>query len=163
MGDLTLPLDVDGPVTAEVFTLCRSGDALELTGPCGAAPWLIEVGREEHPLETVRRIVEGSLPDLELLHSTSWRWDRQSVVLTFVAVVPDPSSMEHRPVDRAELARSSSTSAPDDIEHGQVLEHAIRHVAWLAAEDDVVRSTLDRGWHGILSAYVPEPFRQLGV
>jgi hypothetical protein len=47
-------------VTAEVFTLARSDHGLLLAGPCGAAPWCIEASGE-HPLETVRRIVEGAL------------------------------------------------------------------------------------------------------
>lgn len=158
---MVLPLDIDASVTAEVFTLTRDGDHLRLTGPCGPDPWLIETDRSEHPLDAVRRIVEGAVGEPILLHSTSWRFDRQSVILTFVVVLPDPGAMDSRAVDRAELARSTQTSAPSAIVAGQVLEHAIRHLAWLAAEDAVVGDALDRGWHDILSRYVPEPFRQL--
>jgi hypothetical protein len=159
---VSLPLDIDAPVTAEVFTLAIQDRRLVLTGPCGAAPWLIETDRSEHPLGTVGRIVEGALRDVVLLHSTSWRFDRDSVILTFVAVVRDPGSMEAAAVDRTTLARSGATTAPPVIAHSQVLEHAIRHLAWLAAEDSVVAETLNNDWHDILSDYVPEPFRQLG-
>ncbi len=37
-------LDVEGPVQAEVFVAWLAGDDLELPGPCGPAPWIIELG-----------------------------------------------------------------------------------------------------------------------
>lgn len=158
---MALPLDVDAPVTAEVFTLVREEDRLLLTGPCGADPWLIETDRSEHPLEVVRRIVDDVVSEPLLLHSTSWRFDRQSVILTFLLVLTDSGSMATVPVERSDLARSQPTAAPDSIAHHQVLEHAIRHLTWLAADDAVVHRTLDAGWHAILRTYVPEPFRQM--
>lgn len=157
-----LPLDIDAPVTAEVFTLAATGGGIVLTGPCGAAPWLIETDRTEHPLDAVRRIVTGALDDVLLLHSTSWRFDRDSVILTFVVVVDDPGTMAAELIERVGLARSEATSAPGAIAHAQVVEHAIRHLAWLAVEDAVVRDTLDPAWHDMLRAYIPAPFRQLG-
>jgi hypothetical protein len=156
-----IPFDVDAPVTAEVFTLVLEDTGLVLTGPCGAAPWLIETDRSEHPLDTVRRIATPILDPI-LLHSTSWRFDRQSVILTFVVVIAARREMAGVPVGRTVLARSGATAAPSEIRDTQVLEHAIRHLAWLATEDDVVRSTLDAAWHDVLSSYVPEPFQQLG-
>lgn len=158
---MAIPLDIDAPVTAEVFTLVREGDDLVLTGPCGPAPWLIETGRSEHPLDTVRRIVTGAVDDVLLLHSTSWRHERESVMLTFAVVASGRGDMEGTAVTRVDLARSTATEAPVSIAHSQVLEHAIRHLAWLASTDDVVRATLDADWHAILASYVPEPFRQL--
>ena len=157
-----LPLDVDAPVTAEVFTLVRDGSKILLTGPCGADPWLIETDRSAHPLDVVRRLVRDVLGEPILVHSTSWRFDRESVYLSFVVVIAATGTMPSVSVERAELARSGATAAPVAIAHGQVLEHAIRHLAWLATEDDVVRGALDAGWHDILGAYVPEPFQQLG-
>ena len=157
-----LPLDVDAPVTAEVFTLVRDGARILLTGPCGADPWLIETDRSTHPLDVVRRIARDVLGDPILVHSTSWRFDRQSVYLTFVVVVATTGTMEFVPIERVDLARSTATSAPSAIAAGQVLEHGIRHLAWLALEDAVVRDTLDDGWRAILCEYVPEPFQQLG-
>lgn len=157
------PLDIEGPVTAEVFTLARSADRLVLTGPCGAAPWRIESGAGEHPLDTVRRIVEGAVDGVLLIHSTSWRYDRGAVVLTFVVVI-DPAAigaMDVAPVVRSDLARGLSHAAPATVDHLQVVEHGLRHLAWLAQEDAVVRATLDTGWHALLAGYVPEPFRQL--
>lgn len=157
-----MPLDIKGPVTAEVFTVARERDHLILTGPCGPAPWLIEAGGVEHPLDTVRRIVERSIPQPILLHSTSWRFERGAVYLTFVTVIYRDAvgAMQSSPISRSALARSTTHAAPDGIAHAQVLEHGLRHLAWLATEDETVRNALDDGWHEILSDYVPEPFKQ---
>lgn len=156
-------IDIEGPVQAEVFVLALGRDGLTLTGPCGAAPWLIEVGASDHPLDAVTRIARDALGDVRLVHSTSWRRDRDAVVLTFL-VVGDAALLDRfagAPVLRTDLARSSATAAPSEIGQAQVLEHAIRHLAWLAREDPVVRAELPPAWHEALSAYAPEPFRAL--
>ena len=76
--------DVEGPVQAEVFVVWLNDDGLELTGPDGAAPWLLELGATEHPVEVVDRIVRDVVGDPLLVHSTSWRRDRGAVILSFV-------------------------------------------------------------------------------
>jgi hypothetical protein len=146
-----------------VFVVWLNHDRLELTGPCGAAPWLIELGETDHPVEVVDRIVRDVVGPPRLVHSTSWRRDRNAVILSFVVVI-DPDrvgSMESAPIRRAELARSEATAAPREIGYQQVLEHGLRHLAWLAREDEVVRRELSNRWHDLLSGYVAEPFRSL--
>lgn len=105
------------------------------------------------------------LGDVQLLHSTSWRWDKSAVVLSFVVVIPPETIgvMPTEPVERVRLARSTATEAPDDIGWLQVLEHGLRHLAWLVAEDDVVQATLTPEWKVSLAEYVPAPFQQLEV
>jgi hypothetical protein len=65
------------------------------------------------------------------------------------------------PISRAELARSGATSAAKTIAAAQVLEHGLRHLAWLAREDQIVMSRLSDEWKRALVDYVPEPFRNL--
>jgi hypothetical protein len=156
--------DVDSPVQAEIFTVWRSGDHLELTGPCGAAPWLVELGATEHPVEVVDRIVRDVVGDPLLVHSTSWRRDRDAVILSFVVVIEERlvGEMASVPIGRAALARSEATAAPADIATSAVVEHGLRHMAWLAKDDPVVAATLDASWKKLLATYVPEPFRALG-
>ena len=99
--------DIDGPVQAEVFVVWLNGDHLELTGPCGAAPWLIELGPEEHPVEVVDRIVRDVVGEPLLVHSTSWRRDRDATILSFVVVI-DASlvgTMTSELIGRADLAK----------------------------------------------------------
>jgi hypothetical protein len=157
-------IDVQGPVQAEVFVIWIRDDHVELTGPCGAAPWLIEVGEAEHPVEVVDRLVRDAIGAPTLVHSTSWRRDHGGVLLSFVVIIR-PSlvgAMESAPVARAELARSAATAAPREIAYAQVVEHGLRHLAWLVREDPVVARELEQPWPDVLADYVPEPFRALG-
>jgi hypothetical protein len=156
--------DVLGPVQAEVFIVWLADDHLELTGPCGAAPWLIELGIDDHPVDVVTRIVSEEVGVPLLVHSTSWRRDRGAVVLSFVAVIDGSlvGSMASLPIERAALARGEATAAPQEITTKQVVEHGLRHMAWLAEDDPVVAARLSPDWRTVLSTYVPEPFRTLG-
>jgi hypothetical protein len=156
--------DVEGPVQAEVYVVWLDQGRIALTGPCGAGPWLIEVSSADHPVEVVDRVVREVIGPPLLLHSTSWRRDRDSVILTFVVVIGPElvGGMESVPVARAELARSQATAAPETILHGQVVEHGLRHLAWLAEDDDVVRTTLPAEFRAVLAGYLPAPFQALG-
>ena len=63
---------------------------------------------------------------------------------------------------KVELARGDATAAPREIATSQVVEHGLRHMAWLAQDDPVVAAELPAGWRILLADYVPEPFRNLG-
>ena len=151
------------PVRAEVFMVWLNESRIELTGPDGARPWILQLDDAEHPVETVERIVVGLVGPPRLLHSTSWRRDGMAVILSFLVVVgPDQvGTMASAPIGRSELARSSATRAPASIGHAQVLEHALRHLAWLSQDDEAVAARLSAGWRAALGDYVPEPFRSL--
>jgi hypothetical protein len=43
-----------------------------------------------------------------------------------------------------------------------VLEHALRHLAWLALDDPEVRAALTPAWLEALDVYKPEPFWAIG-
>jgi hypothetical protein len=135
-----------------------------LAGPCGPDPWYIEVGTDDDPVEVVGRLARNLMGEPLLVHSTSWRRARGSVVLSFVVVNPDGQAPELAgiPIGRADLARSGATHAPVSIAHQQVLEHGLRHLAWLVKDDETVRSVLSEEWKRVLAGYIPEPFRHLG-
>jgi hypothetical protein len=158
--------DVEGPVQAEIFVVWLDDDhQLELTGPCAAAPWYVELGATDHPLTVVERMARNALGKApKLVHSTSWRHDRDAVILSFVVVIDsaDVGAMRSVAIDRAVLARSEATAAPREIAHTQVVEHGLRHLAWLAKDDPVVSRELSPAWKEVLASYVPEPFRNLG-
>ena len=156
--------DVDSPVQAEVFVVWLDGDRIQLTGPDGPQPWVLQLGATEHPVEVVDRIVRDVVGPPILVHSTSWRRDREAVILSFVVVIGQElvDGMASLPIERAELARSTATAAPRDIATTAVVEHGLRHLAWLVQDDPVVRAELPAAWVPLLAAYVPEPFRNLG-
>jgi len=159
----TVP-DVEGPVQAEVFVVLLRDGSIELTGPCGRAPWMLELGARAHPLEVVDRIIRDVIGAPVVVHSTSWRRDRDAVILTFLVVIAAQvvEAMATAPVWRMDLARSAATTAPREIAHDQVLEHALRHLAWLIRDDPAVRQVLPSAWRTVLDDYVPEPFRTMG-
>jgi hypothetical protein len=156
--------DVDSPVQAEIFVVWLDGDRIALTGPDGPQPWLLQLGPTEHPVEVVDRIVRDVVGPPILVHSTSWRRDRDAVILSFVVVIDRAlvGDMASLPIDRAELARSEATAAPHEIATTAVVEHGLRHLAWLAKDDPVVAAELPAGWRPLLADYIPEPFRNLG-
>ena len=100
-----------------------------------------------------------------VLHSTSWRHAGAEVVLTYLAVVRPieaaPASWMVEPVARSELARGDATTPPPIIGAAQVLEHALRHLAWLLRDDPAIARSLP-DWPDVLAGYVPEPFRAFG-
>jgi hypothetical protein len=154
-------IDVIGPVRADVFLVWNNGDRIEITGPDGPRPWVLQLEDAEHPVQAVERIVRGLVGPPLLVHSTSWRRDGSAVILSFLVVIgPDQvGAMESAAVERADLARSEATRAPEAIGNIQVLEHALRHLAWLAKDDPVVAERLSDDWKDALADYVPEPFR----
>ena len=138
-------------------------DGPELAGPCGPDPWYIEVREQEDPLEVVGRFARNLMGEPLLVHSTSWRRARGSVILSFLVVNHDGQAPELAgiPIGRAALARNSAAAAAVKIGNEQVLEHALRHLAWLVKDDEVVRSELSDRWKEILGDYMPQPFRNL--
>jgi hypothetical protein len=155
--------DVEGPVQAEVFILYLAGGRIRLTGPCGPAPWYIELGEDDDPVETVDRLTRSNIGEPIVVHSTSWRRSREAVILSFVVVIDAKlvGEMDSVDVTRSELARSGPAAAPSSIDYTQVLEHGLRHLAWLLNDDSVVRGELPADWVKAVADYVPEPFRNL--
>lgn len=43
-----------------------------------------------------------------------------------------------------------------------MIEHGLRHLAWLIKDDPVIRDLLREGWPAALAGHEPEPFRGLG-
>lgn len=69
--------------------------------------------------------------------------------------------MATAPVGRAEQARGDATAAPPAVASEQVLEHGLRHLAWLVKDDSAVAARLTDAWRTALAGYVPEPFRHM--
>lgn len=101
-----------------------------------------------------------------VVHSTSWRHEEGRVILTYVAAVEPPKGLprdvaELVEIGHAELARGDATAPPTGIGVVQVIEYALRHLALLVQDDEVVGREL-ASWRAVLGTYEPEPFRALG-
>jgi hypothetical protein len=166
----------DGPVTSTAWSPDFLAQALELLIVTRGAEGIASI-RPIHaptvqlgwgPGKPADEVLGAALRRYGLtatvLHSTSWRHADDHVVLTYLAVVEAPTSLNpnltFEPVLRAEPARGGETAAPASIATTQVLEHALRHLAWLVQEDPAVSGAVP-GWGALLRGYLPEPFRQL--
>lgn len=143
-----------GPTGRPVALQPDCADSFVVGWPAGAKPEVVAAAALERL---------GLAP--RVLHSTSWRHSGAEVVLTYLAVVQaaatPPESWVAAPIAHAELARGEATAPPPVIGVHQVLEHALRHLAWLVRDDPVIAAEVP-DWRTVLEDYVPEPFRALG-
>ena len=150
--------------TIEAYLVCLRPDGLRHLRPIHARSLRLPmaVGREPADLvaEAVRRYGLRAI----VIHSTSWRGEPGRLILTYLAAVEAPDALDpylaDEPIRRVELARGDATGAPPEIGETQVLEHGLRHLAWLLRDDPAVSREL-ASWAPALAAYVPEPFRGL--
>lgn len=96
--------------------------------------------------ETELLLAAGGFEPVVFLHSTSWRADGPSVILTYVAVVDTPGTVldrwpNARPISLS-LARhvgpapAAPHTAPPAPRYIDVLLHAIRHLRFLLETDE---------------------------
>ena len=122
------------------------------------APWDPDFDPAESIVDAIARLGLGPI----MVHSTSWRVVRRQLVLTFLVVIEPPTrppaSYDVELVTRAELARGHATGPPPEVHLSQIVEHGLRHLAWLVREDAAIHDALP-AWSTALADYVPEPFR----
>ena len=79
-----------------------------------------------------------------LLHSTSWRFQRDRVVLTYAALPdPDPAAAVPVPADGGATSDDPLAPAPARIRAGDIAAHACRHLAYLRHTDPLVAECAD--------------------
>lgn len=100
MGRFPDGFEVGGAVRAEVFVIWLNGTGIELTGPSGPAPWVIELEATDHPVDVVGRLVRDRIGPPTMVHSTSWRHDGEALILSFLVVIDADSigRMESAPI-----------------------------------------------------------------
>lgn len=147
----------------EVLPVELRREAIWWFRPEDARSWQLGSDESVHPGDLAVRSLEevGAAPII--VHSTSWRFEGEHLVLTYVAVVPEgrrfPRSFVASEAVRVDLARGSATGAPEEIGVAPVIEHALRHLSWLVVDDPVVKASLPDLWAEVLGGYEPEPFR----
>lgn len=180
MGDEPTPIirepdeDLRPPVSQVPWSpdvVAQSIEVLPIYSDAGSLLWLkpihapsLRIGWpvRQRPSDAVLSALAryGIVPSI--VHSTSWREDQDHLLLTYLCVIPPPSqsnpNLEPLRVERSDLARGRATEAPDVIGMGQVVEHALRHLAWLLHDDPAIGEELG-DWKSLLSGYEPEPFR----
>lgn len=146
----------------EVLPVYLDGDAVHLVT---LGDLSIEVGwhAESHPSQVACEVAEEFGLQPIVAHSTSWRHTPRKLIVTYAVVVAAPDApapmLRTRPIGRRDLARGSATRPPQAIDIDQVVEHALRHLAWLQRDDEHIAAALSERWVKALHAYPPEPFR----
>jgi hypothetical protein len=149
----------------EAIVVYLGEDGIHDLRPKGGAALRMDREDDLHPGEVVVEAVSAYGLSPFLVHSTSWRMELGSLVLTFVVAVEPPAKVDARLeddlVERYDLARGHVLGPPPDVHVDQVAEHGLRHLAWLMSDDPAIRDALP-DWLGVLSDYRPEPFRAFG-
>ena len=81
------------------------------------------------------------------------------MILSFVVVIDRDlvGAMASIPIERTALARGAAKGGSRKRSPtAQVVEHGLRHMAWLAVDDPVVAAELPDGWHALLATCRPK-------
>lgn len=153
---------------AEIFPVtCHDGAILALaqqhTAPVPG--WCRELPAHLHPTQVV---VDALARDLgvvfdqarTVVHSTSWRYEGERLVLSYLAALPAlsvaPPGYVLQPVDSG-ANRLTRTGEPAAIPVLDVLSHGLRHLAMLRVSDRPISEVLDSCWHDLLTGWDPLP------
>ncbi|HEV7465955.1 MAG TPA: hypothetical protein VGP96_06625 [Candidatus Dormibacteraeota bacterium] len=151
-----------GATLLEILPVTIAAGPIHSLRPRHAASWRLACppGADPGPVVVEALRARGLRPSV--VHSTSWRHQEGRLVLTYLAVLAAPArpagGLVAVPVRPQPLARGGALTAPTSLDVEQVLQHALRHLAWLQREDPEIAVTLDPAWAEPLAAYAPEPF-----
>lgn len=156
-----------GPrVLIELFPVYLSNGMPYVLIPGGEESWQFPMPGSRPAHELVKSELSAYNLEGEIIHSTSWRQDREKLLITYLAVVRKPEKIpagwEAFPVAATGLVRGGTTSPPENIPAGAVIHHAFQHLAWLFQTDPVVRKTLAESWEETLRPFQAQPARSLG-
>ena len=147
------------PVTADPagLWLLSGGDALR-SGP-------VKASSDAHAEAETLLAGCSALEDLKLLHSTSWRSEGESVILTYIAVVgctdlaaarwPAASPISPEVPEAVGKPYPASAAGPPVPRYIDVLMHGLRHLSFLLKTDSQAREALCGTWHDRLQAFAP--------
>lgn len=127
--------------------------------------WWDELPPGRHPTQVVVEALARELDEVfdqsrSVVHSTSWRYEGEYLVLSYLAALPPLADAPHgfvlRPV-RTRAAQPGRTGDPGAIPVMEVVAHGLRHLAMLRISDPTVATTLARRWHELLACWNPLP------
>ncbi|MGH4015480.1 MAG: hypothetical protein ACRDSL_16455 [Pseudonocardiaceae bacterium] len=133
-----------------------------------APGWWHELPPGQHPTQAVVEALTRELHGMfdqstSVVHSTSWRYESEHLVLSYLAVLqplmplasaPPGFVLQPVPTRPAGAGRTSDTSAIPVLD---VLAHGLRHLAMLRVSDPTIANTLSGCWHELLAGWNPLP------
>jgi hypothetical protein len=136
------------------------------------SPWMIENLPNIHPNEIVVNHLAAVFDDTfdrdqTIVHSTSWRYENEDdhVILTYLAVLPHGRWLDQmvkaqridiESVGVLEAQYGDHLFAPAQLDRGNVLAHALDHLASLSTYDPAIQAILEPGWEEILRPRLPK-------
>ncbi len=160
-------------VVVEVWPV--AADKLGIWLVSGADAWRsprVPSDSEPH-FEVETLLLEHAMPDATLLHSTSWRPDGPTVVLTYVAVIPVAEPVRVRWAAALPVSEQLLPAVGNPPPHGaaeipvpryiDVLHHGLRHMRFLLDTDASAREALTGHWAEHLEQLTPVLAGMYGV
>lgn len=135
-------------------------------------PWMLHSHTNNHPNDVViehMRHFFGDTCDLRqmIVHSTSWRYEQDQLLLTYLAVLPQRTwsvyrqkqeghTLELESIGTQEKCYGNHLLPPQHIVYHNVLAHALDHLASLFTYDPAIQATLEPEWQDILTPRLPK-------
>jgi hypothetical protein len=152
-------------VRAEVWGLSANDAGIWLIN--GGDAWRSgAISEDSDPHFAVEALLDqhNALGDAKIIHSTSWRAEDTSVVLTYVAALDCPHVHDHWPGAQlvsaalADAVGTPNSHAADEAplpRYVDVLLHAIRHLRFLLDYDATAASSFSATWRQHLMEFAP--------
>ncbi len=146
----------------EIVPVFLGAGSIYWVRPRDKPSWQVQSGSDADPNDIVAHAVRELKSTPLVVHSTSWRFQRENLVLTYIAVISNDQvfidGFEAIGVTHRDIARGSATASPEGIEVEEVIEHALRHLSWLARDDSSIANALPKGWVEALEPFPAQPF-----
>lgn len=155
---------LSGPtVSLEVFPVFLSEGRPYVLVPRDTQSWQFPLQNSGHAHDLVRCTLVSNTLEPEVIHSTSWRQNREKLLITYLVVVHNPEKIPKGfnalPAVQSGLVRGEATAPPQNIPTQAVIHHAFQHLAWLYQTDAIIRDTLSESWREVLRPFQPQPFK----
>ena len=146
----------------EILPVVLKKGQVYLWTPESGSSWRISYVAQAHPHQTVSNAAGDANLEPILIHSTSWRHQKDGLILTYLVVLKSsaeaPEGFGSIAFKSGAILRGGATLPPDQIGISAVLNHALEHLSWLLREDPAVQNVLNAQWRKVLDPYIPKPF-----
>jgi hypothetical protein len=152
-------------VRAEVWGLSADDEGIHLIS--GGDAWRSDsIPADTDPHWTVQQILRshGALDAAKIVHSTSWRAEDDSVILTYVAALDCPDVADHWPgaqllsqalPEVVGIPLTHAADQPPTPRYVDVLLHALRHLRFLLDHDATAAAAFSEAWRMHLREFAP--------
>jgi len=168
--------DTMTPVYYEILPVTLISNHAVLLQRCedrDASSWLVPHQPGVHPNSAIVRHLAAFFGDMfepraSIVHSTSWRSNKQGeqLIITYLVALPQRCWMHDwaangriymQRIGPVEQVHGDNLHAPENIEVDNVLAHALDHLALLYSYDAHIQAVLEPGWLDLLQRRLPKP------